>query len=234
MDSANPVSKNPLSDTPDQLNASSQSSVQDTTSKKKMNTRPDSSKSDVPSSDSESDVNIPPTFEEEEEPNETIPHQSLMDSSKPVCKRSLSTTSDQSNSFPQSSSQTSTRKKKKKKNPDSPENEIYSSETETEPKISPSTDSEVPNKEISLTEILSPTAHSFKDSFQDLVEFLQQCTKPEDAPSIAAEYTKDVPGLIHILEKCHGLISDRQTKNRITRINHVLQPPSKNNNTKLS
>lgn len=179
---------------------------------------------------------------------ETDYSQSPMDSTNTPFKRPLSTSSEKSYTPSQSSSQDATRKtnkkKKKKKlhcvakNPTTPsENGTSHSDTDSDSENPVSTPTDDTNdspdsvKEAALTEILAPTSVIFKDSegnqpiaFQDMVEFLQQCVKPKNAPAIAPEFTDDIPGLIKLLDQCYALINDRGIKNRITRIKKALTP----------
>ena len=133
------------------------------------------------------------------------------------------------------------KKKKSTKNATDPvnpsDNEISSSDNEHSMSDTPE-ESENPLKplepkpEAPLSEILSPAAAIFNDTtqihpltFQDLQEFIQQCSKTKNAPVVADDYTRDIPGLINLLNLCHGVVKDRNLKNRLTRIKNALEKP---------
>ena len=84
--------------------------------------------------------------------------------------------------------------------------------------------------QVPLSEILAPVADIINDSsqnhpltFQDLQEFIKQCSKTKDAPVIARDYTNDISGLINLLVQCHAVIKDRNVKSRLTRIKKALE-----------
>lgn len=184
------------------------------------------------------DTNNEPTTSDKSQEQRTTLQESLeinMDTStsqkRPHSNSSIATSTAQSQS---NKTQKRNRKKHKPKDSGTEQNDLSSSPASSDDDSDElaTTNHTEENAVIPLSETLAPVAPIFAEdnnnlpiTFKDLVEFIEQCKKPKEAPKIVEEYTSDIPSLDQLLEQCHDLIKDRNLKNKLTRIRNALLPP---------
>jgi len=164
-----------------------------------------------------------------------------METSVPTTKRAHSETSSDiplqiPKTTPSVSQAENARKKLKKKTETSNHTSEDDSTSENEHQDTDEVNNEISTQtqKLTLTELLAPTQTIFENelnkpiiSFNDLKELIEQCDKPKNAPSVASEFTSDIPALITLLDQCYALIKDKKLRNRVTRMKNALAPSEK-------